>query len=187
MVVKKRLLLQLVNNRVKSPRFFTKKGRFSVLKRRFFKKPVFLQATGHFFLDGVKLGAQKGPHKRQIAPRWPRGFDKARFNFKTVDCAVEYSKFLQYFLYNKYLLFLKTGVVASVLPEGLVNLSENQSNTAVFSNYLQLLHVHFFERVVSYYDRTSPLFYGAELMSKFIYISGQLLPWYLKYKARHYA
>ena len=93
-----------------------------------------------------------------------------------MDCAVEYSKFLQYFLYNKYILFLKTGGTASVLPDDLVNLVDNQKHTAVFLDYLQLLHVHFFERVVVYYDRTSPLFYGAELMSKFLYISGQLLP-----------
>ncbi len=187
--MKKRLLFRIMKKRVTSPRFFTKKGRFITLKKPLLKRSVllFFNSDNHFPVSYLRSLSRKGVAKKQIAPRWPRGLDRVRFNLKTVDCAVDYSKFLQYYLYNKYLVCLKTGVTANVLPDGLINLVDNQSSTAVFLDYLQLLHVHFFERVVSYYDRTSPLFYGAELMSKFIYISGQLLPWYLKYKARHYA
>jgi hypothetical protein len=105
-----------------------------------------------------------------------------------VDYALDSVRFLQYFLYNQYMLSLNNPSAALVLPTGVVlGLSAQAKKRKVFKKYLELLHMHFFERVLAYSERVSSIVSGAALLSKFLYVSGQLVPWYVNYNRREYS
>lgn len=163
--------------------------------------PRLFKQAGYFFRGGLRLspslvrGGNQGLRllatKKVVRwlglkPRWPSGWNRRRIYKDPVDYALDSGRFLQYFLYNKYLGCLQGGSSLQLPGNVIVALPRPWEQQQAFQKYLVLLNSKFLDRILAYQERVSSLLSGAALMSNFLYVSGQLLPWYLKYQARQY-